>query len=370
MKKVSILTLCLLVGCSTTKNEEGESILEEESSIELKDEKPFLSGINITESLVLEEAGYDSEKYEEFLNLRCFVLGSALVDLSSEHPELQASARDTIENLMARDRERIAASAAQGNTYHSGRLVPRYIYKELEKPEGKQDIRWLSQQGLFLQIAHDFETFFPEAWERAAIELSTFQKPGREFLVAQMIKRLAMGKAEFVSLAQTLLSRYAPEEAHAPLVDACHLRLGNQASVFSRRAAQTLVLIGSPAISSITKVFYDSRGSFLPTHSGNWQTRRHLVWALGEIGDSEAFEILDQDLSNLSFDNDDSRYLYTQVLITALGNLPDQRALEPIARAWKQEPFPDDLKEVAQAALENLTGKRYEHPDDVLSQAR
>ncbi|MCK6440647.1 MAG: hypothetical protein L6Q71_10675, partial [Planctomycetes bacterium] len=63
----------------------------------------------------------------------------------------------------------------------------------------------------------------------------------------------------------------------------------------------------------------------------------------------------------LKLNSDDSEFVYRQVLIEALGRIGDERAIEPILKAWEKD---ESLTTVARQALFELTGNIADTPAD------
>lgn len=307
------------------------------------------------------------KQYELFVETRALKLGKALVDIGLKDEDLRILGWRTIKSYQEQDAETLRRCKLEKRPV-SGVIIPRYIAAELAKPEAQRNIDWLAQQGRLLRAAHNFETETLEGWKTGVTEILIEGGEGRKFLVAQMIKRLAMAEGNFVELAQQILAEYVAEEAITPLVDVAHLSIGGQPGIFASRVAGALALIGPRASTEMLRVFKDAKGNYLAASDANWRTRRDIAPAFARMKygvDQEqqrldVAAILARDLVEARFKSDNTRFIYHQVLVETLGDLGDSRAAPAIAAAWRADP--EFLAPMARKALFKLTGEMHDTP--------
>ncbi|MFZ3169413.1 MAG: HEAT repeat domain-containing protein [Candidatus Methanoperedens sp.] len=83
---------------------------------------------------------------------------------------------------------------------------------------------------------------------------------------------------------------------------------------------EELVKLGTPAVEPLIQALRDK----------DWDTRKKVTWALGEIGDKRAVEPLIQALNDKDWGGQKEAVL-------ALGKIDDERAVEPLIQALKDE---------------------------------
>ncbi|MCA8938264.1 MAG: hypothetical protein KDB07_00525 [Planctomycetes bacterium] len=311
---------------------------------------------------------YNEEQQGRFLRMRCLELGKALVLLNDSSSARRALGREEVERIQNVDRQHTERwqRANQGMEV-VGLVIPRYISEELYKDQAKQNLDWLASQGRLLQAAYKLETFSTEAWNDAAVEMCAEGPEGKEFFIAQMIRRLALGTPKYASLAQELLANYAPKEAIPYLVASAHIDMASSAGVFPKRVAETLGLIGPDAEAEILKVYHNKDGEFLPVSDSSFRVRRYLSQTLGHIGKEKSLNVLANDLLRGQITSDTSKFIYDLVLVEAIGNFRNKEALGAIKQTWAAYHAKSDyaLDRTARDAVRKILGKTYMTPDEV-----
>lgn len=322
---------------------------------------PFISEIEIAQGGI-----YDPD----IVKIQCNELADALMDLASPEQEITAGAWSRIDKI-----------------YHTQgkkqiRIVPIYIERELAK-RPKHDAKWLGQQGRLMKAAAMLEVGDKRSWESAVAEMLQYGEDGQRFLVAQMVRRLDARNPSVADMAQVTLMDVASDEAIDSLIAAMYVETHDGVGVFPRRVAETLAGIGVTAVPQMLATFSPG-GTYAAPTGKSWKLRKFLVKALGDIGDMRAVPIFVKDLEQCSKLDDDSRFLYEQYLLTALGRLYDiarrridqsesnevldpalmKTAVDATLKVWKR--CPDHAKQ-ARGALFSMTKEVYDTPDKPFS---
>lgn len=311
---------------------------------------------------------WSGQNYERFIQLRCLELGGGLAKFDHPTPAVRELARNDVLDILKRDQRTIDAWYAQGRE-PSGLVVPRRIANELRKSLDQQDNAWLARQGRLLKAVYQMESFEEAKWTTAAEAMMKEGPEGREFLAAQLVKRLANGTLTIVDRAQEMLVEYVPKEAASMLVAATYVDIPANMGVFPRRTAETLARLGPTALPAVSAEWFDKNGKFLRTDDTNWKTRRFLCEALGGIAEiggesaTKASAILLRDLKEHSISNDDSRFVFRTYLLEAIGNTRDKEAIDPLLAMWKANITDESLVARCRNALLRITGELWSAPD-------
>lgn len=326
----------------------------------------FGSGRSVTATEYdLNPQAYNQRDYASFVKERCVTLGMPLSKLENAGPDLREVLWRQIHPLKDRD-DRILRDFARAGKAPSGLVIPRYIHRELNKPKEERDLKWLSQQGRMLLYAYDLETKRTSEWRPAIKGLLAEGEPGKEFLAAQMVKRLSSADPNEWRKAQDVLLTEIPATAIEPLVFATHLDIPLASGVFPKRTADTLAKIGERSQDTIIAQWFGKDGAFVATSPSNWKARRYFVAALGRIGTERGVKHLIRDYESMDFSDevfDDKEVMYRVVVLDAFKDARSPLATDTIRNAWRENLDEETLILKCKEALIHITGRRWDSPD-------